>query len=319
MQTCLVTGATGFLGRYLVRQLSQSGVRVRVLLRHPAACSYWQEAIEGELTDKPAAYRAALEGVDTVFHLAAIAHRQADAALYQYINCDATLALAKQAELSGVKRFVFVSSTKAMVEPGAVRRDESWLAWPVDAYGYSKRLAEQRLFEEIRIPQLAVIRPSLMYGAGVKGNLQAMLRAIDKGYFPPLPETMAERSMVSAEDVCRALVHVSAHAGANRQALIATDGEAYTAYGIYQAMRQALDIPPSRWTMPLGLLQAAGHCGDRLRHFWPSFPLDSGAIERLTGPAAYSSQALRALGWEPSQDFYEVLPAMVQAYRESSV
>ncbi|HQQ63195.1 MAG TPA: NAD-dependent epimerase/dehydratase family protein [Pseudomonadales bacterium] len=317
MQTCLVTGAGGFLGRELVRQLSrETGFRIKLLVRGPWVGNETCECVTGSLSTQPDSYRHALQGVDTVFHLAAIAHTNADPDQYRLINCEATLALARQAEMSGVKRFVFVSSTKAAADPGALRRDESWSDWPADPYGYWKRRAEQQLLDGIAIPHLSIIRPCLMYGPGLKGNLYSMLHAIDKGYFPPVPETGAERSMVSVQDVAHALRMVAMHPEANRKVLIAADGEAYTAHKIYQAMRQALGKPPARWTLPMGLLKGMGHCGDLLQRLWPASPICTDTVERLMGPAAYSASALCNLGWGPACTFYEALPEIVGYYRE---
>jgi nucleoside-diphosphate-sugar epimerase len=272
----------------------------------------------GELTGRQDGYLDALQGVDTVFHLAAIAHMQSDDDSYRVINCEATIALARQAEAAGVKRFVFVSSTKAAADPGTVRRDETWSALPRDPYGYWKRMAEKQLLEDISIPHIAVIRPCLMYGSGVKGNLLAMLRAIDKGYFPPLADSGAERSMVSVHDVARSLMGAALLPEANRRILIAADGQTYTVGNLYRAMRQALGKPPVSWSLPVGFLKWAGSCGDLVRHIWPACPLTTDAVHRLIDPAAYSAQALRNLGWEPTRTFYDELPQIVNAYRDST-
>lgn len=320
MQTCLVTGASGFLGRQLVQQLLARGLNVRMLVREPdMAFDHRAQIVIGQLSVTPDSYSVALHGVDTVFHLAAVAHTQADPELYRRINCEATVALASQAAVTGVQRFVFVSSTKAVRDPGVCKRDESWTEWPTDPYGYWKRVAEDRLLEESGIPHISINRPCLMYGAGVKGNLYAMLRAIDKGYFPPLPlAACAERSMVSAEDVASALILQAELSEANRRILIAADGEAYTAGQIYRAMREALGKPPARLALPLMLLKAAGYGGDLLQRIWPGCSLNTDAVERLTGPAAFSAGALRSLGWVPGTTFYESLPEIVQCYKAAA-
>ncbi len=316
MRRCLVTGATGFLGKQLVKCLAAEGFFVRVLLRRPCVSNDWHECVQGELTERPENYRAAMDGMDTVFHLAGIAHSREEASRYQSINCEATLALARAAELAGVQRFVFVSSVKAVADPGSSRVDETFDTWPADPYGYWKRKAEQRLLDEIALPHLAILRPTLMYGPGVKGNLYRMLSAIDRGYFPPLPETGAVRSMVAAADVASALLLVAEAAAANRTVLIAADGEAYTAHLVYQAMRQALGYQPASRVVPVNLLRVLAAAGDGFSRCFASWPFNSEVLSRLTGPASYSADRLLALGWQPSTTLYRELPAMVAAYRQ---
>jgi UDP-glucose 4-epimerase len=320
---CLVTGATGFLGRSLVNLLRTQGYRVRILTRDAsAATGLWSDesvdVVVGQWGNNPNLYAYALENIDTVFHLAGLAHTDTSDDQFRLINCDASLALAQQAEKMGVNRFVYVSSTKAMADPLHGKRDESWTNWPTDPYGYWKRMAEKRLLEEINIPHLSVIRPCLIYGSGVKGNLLSMLQAIQKGYFPPLPATLAERSMVEVNDVARALLLLAFNTDANKKVFIAADGQAYTADGIYRAMRQALGLPMARWHVPLVCLRAMGVVGSGLSQLWPQCPINSNSINKLIAPAAYSAANLCNLGWQPTVTLYDVLPAMVETLREAA-
>ncbi|HIJ23843.1 MAG TPA: NAD-dependent epimerase/dehydratase family protein [Gammaproteobacteria bacterium] len=119
-----VTGATGFIGQRLVEKLKVQGERIKVLSRsqHPefetVVCDLQREVIPD----------GALEGVDTVFHLAGFAHDLRDASElegeYRKVNVDATVRLAELAVRAGVKRFVFVSSVKAV---SRVRLSLLWL------------------------------------------------------------------------------------------------------------------------------------------------------------------------------------------------
>lgn len=315
---CLVTGGRGFLGSRLLSLLQQEGHQVRVVLREPATLPGSPEVCFGSLgqSGRNFPYREALAGIDTVFHLAATAHTHAVASQYRS-DCDASLELARQAHLQGVRRFVFVSSTKAMADPGSIKRDESWVDWPTDSYGYWKRTAEQRLLDEIAVPHLAIVRPCLIYGVGVKGNLRKMINAVHRGYFPPLPETGGERSMVDVSDVARALLFTAVHNDANRNPLIVTDGHAYTAYGIYCDIRKALGLSPvPPFTIPLPVFKLSGLVGDMARNIWSGCPVSSEAIDRLTGAAAFSSERLCNLGWMAAKNFHDELPAIVKACLE---
>lgn len=311
---CLVTGATGFVGRALIKALLAKGLRVRAMTRQYGDAVPGCETVFAELAIEPEAYVSILQGVETVFHVAGLAHARCAAAVYEH-HSNATLALANCASSLGVNNFIYVSSTKAVADPGNKVSDENDQAWPLDAYGYWKRVTEQRLLKEIQIPHLSILRPCLIYGAGVKGNLQSMLKAIDRHYFPRLPEMGAERSMVSVTDVASALVLLAEHPEANRRVFIASDGQPYTAHRIYTAMRKALGYSRVTLSVPGVFLKAAGIIGDMVTLVWKTFPVNSAVISRLTGPAVFSAARLMALGWYPERTFEQELPLMVDTYR----
>ncbi len=300
---CLVTGAAGFIGTQLLYTLQKNDIPVRVLLRKSVSPTLSPDAVIGELGAENISYVALLNGIDTVFHLANTAHLQAIPDQYQS-DCEATIALARHAQQAGVQRFIFISSSKA---------DN---ASPKDPYGYWKKIAEQRLLDEIDIPHIVIIRPCLVYGAGVKGNLDKMIHAIHRGFFPALPNISAERSMVFVNDLVNAMLLAATHPDANRQQLIVADGEAYTAYSIYIAIRMGLGKGEPLWTMPRALLKIMGIIGDVLQYFWAGCPLSSDVIARLTESSAYSAEAIRQLGWQPTTTFYKELPDIISGCLE---
>jgi UDP-glucose 4-epimerase len=300
---CLVTGAAGFIGTHLLYALQKNNIPVRVLLRKSASPALSPDTVIGELGAEDISYAALLNGIDTVFHLANTAHMQAAPAQYQS-DCEATIALARHAQQAGVQRFIFISSAKA--------DDVS----PKDPYGYWKKIAEQRLLDDIDIPHIVIIRPCLVYGVGVKGNLDKMIRAIHSGFFPALPNISAKRSMVCVSDLVSAMLLAATHPDANRQQLIVADGEAYTAYSIYIAIRIALGKGEPQWSMPRGLLKIMGITGDILQYFWMGCPVSSEVIARLTESSAYSAETIRQLGWRPTTSFYKELPDIITACLE---
>lgn len=313
---CLVTGATGFVGRYLLSALTRQGITVRAIVRNPCDLGRGVDTRVAVLSAQGLTDVSVLEGVKTVFHLAGVAHTKAPEQAHKE-SAEASIALAKQAAAMGVERFVYVSTTKAMADPSDGCVDESQEAWPQEPYGVWKRTVEQFLLTESTLPFTTALRPCLIYGPGVRGNLFSLLRAIDKGLFPPLPETGAIRSMVSVQDVVNALVLMARSPDANRQVFIASDGIPYTACSIYRDMRLALGKGEARWCVPRLLLLLLGRLGDAASTVWAGCPLNSGAVHRLTGPAQYASHKLRALGWLPVTTFQEQVPAMVATYRQA--
>lgn len=311
MRCCLVTGADGFLGKSLVSMLLENQLFVRGLVRsEPAHVKTAIEIVGGELGSSNIAYNRLLNGIDTVFHLASAAHSGEDTA--QYIaDYEATLLLAREAERRGIQRFVFVSSTRAMSATGRKMRDETFMDWPNDSYGYWKRTTENKLLEEINIPHLAIVRPCLIYGAFVKGNLRMMIKAVESGYFPFLQSSGSIRSMVGVNDAAAAMLVAAIHPDANRQPLIVADGQPYTLREMHSKILAVLGKPTPKWSFPLWLLRGLGFIGDQLRVVWKRCPLTSDVVSKLVEPAEYSAEKIRALGWKPTTTFYNELPEVI--------
>lgn len=304
IRRCLVTGANGFLGGYLLEHLQQKHIFTRAVVRNDQnSAVQCDQIVVGKLSPE-ACCEPWLDDIDTVFYLAGTAHVSADAKQYE-ADCLAAVHLASLAVKLGVQRFVFVSTTKAA--------DSNVEA--MEPYGYWKRRTEEKL-SEMDIPHLAIVRPCLVYGAGVKGNVLKMIDAIEKGYFPPLPAMRAQRSMVFGGDVANALLLAAVHPDANRQPLIVADGELYTTNDLYAAIRKVLGRAPAKWHVPLSMLKTIGAVGDVVEKFGITSPVNSGAIARLTESAVYSSEKLKQLGWAPTTTFYRELPNMLLAIHQ---
>src|SRR5258708_25367346 len=116
-----LTGATGFIGQYLLREMPKRGYRIRALLRRPASMPMdVSSAVIGDLT-RPQNMSAALAGVDAVIHSAGLAHAMSGIPEddYRLLNTEATIRLARAAGRAGARRFVFLSSIRAQCGPAA--------------------------------------------------------------------------------------------------------------------------------------------------------------------------------------------------------
>jgi UDP-glucose 4-epimerase len=302
----LVTGATGFIGRRLVDRLRDEGWSVRALLRTPSTGS-WDDSVVVDLATG-AVPANAVRDVDAVFHLAGKAHAveavgESDADYA--VNVVGTTALLEAACAEGVEYFVFVSSVKA--------------ATPDSPYGWSKRRAEEAVLATRPGPgpRVCVVRPVLVYGPGNKGNLERMMNAIDRRRFPPLADPGNRRSMVHVLDLVDALLLCATSNAADGRTYVVTDGHGYSTRTLYVEMSRALGRPVPSWTVPLGVLRAAGRVGDVVgRLTGRRAPLDSTGVERLVESAEYDGEAVcRELGFRPVQDLRAALPEMVAAYR----
>jgi UDP-glucose 4-epimerase len=116
-----LTGATGFIGQHLLRDLPKRGYRVRALLRRPASLpTQTASAVIGDLA-RPQNMSAALEGVDAVIHSAGLSHGMTGVPEndYRVLNTEATIGFARAARRAGAKRFIFLSSIRAQCGPTA--------------------------------------------------------------------------------------------------------------------------------------------------------------------------------------------------------
>ncbi len=264
-----------------------------------------------------------MDGVDGVFHLANVAHRrlrgrQADA--YWRIDVDGTEALLQAAVKSGVGRFVYFSSVKAMGDPGEEAVDETWNLLPEDRDGLSKRAAEQRVLaagEESGM-HVCILRPTAVYGPGLdRGNLFRMLQALGRRRFPPIPEFGNRRSLVSLDDLVSAAWLAMDCPAANGRTYIVADGVEYSTRALYVAMCSALGIRVPSWCIPIGVLRLGAIVGDMLEYLSGCcMPFNSNAFLRLSGSACYRAERISVeLGWQPEQNFFEVLPEIVSGLR----
>lgn len=319
--TILVTGGSGFIGSRLCSAISETDSHLRMLVRRPVeGVNARQFVVDFEQNIIP---EEAFKGVDTIFHLAGFTHDLREISetehLYHAINVDATLHLAQLAVKNGVKQFVFVSSTKAggCAKQG-LRMNETDQSEPEGIYGQTKRTAELKLLEisaqsNMRV---SIIRPSLVYGEGVKGNLSAMLRAIDNGWFPPIPETHNRRSMIHVDDLVNILLLASKDKRASGEIFIATDGHDYSTRKIYEAICKAAGRKVPCWRLPDILFKLASKAGDLLKGRVP-FPFDSYKYQKLLGDECFSSKKLQTLlEFKSKYTLYDALSGMVFALRE---
>lgn len=297
-----LTGATGFIGRFLLEDLKRRGYRVRALLRHPdALVPEMDSAIIGDLA-RPANLAQALHGIDCIVHSAAIAHAMSGRPDddYRMVNTQATVALARAGAAAGVKRFVFLSSIRAQSGASAhgVLSEVSDPA-PTDAYGRSKLEAEQAL-AALGIDWVA-LRPVLVYGPGVKGNLAALFKLARLPLPLPFRGFQAKRSLLSVDNLAAAVDAVIRTEASPNRPLIAADAVPVSLAEIVAAYRRGMGrsaalfhIPPSVVGAGLSLLGKAD------------------LAKRLGGSLVVDATALRSHGWLPQADTLSGLAALAR-------
>ena len=297
----LITGATGFVGKALVQRLLADDESRRLVVAVRRSGQRWPEQVlpivTGDLhpsTD----WSIALEGVAVVVHSAARVHVMHDTeadplAAFRAVNVEGTLNLARQAAAAGVKRFVFVSSVKINGESTQLGRafTEVDLPNPQDAYGQSKHEAEQglRQLSADTGMKVAIIRPPLVYGPGVKANFASLMRAVQRGWPLPLGAVHNQRSLVALDNLVDFIVTCITHPQAANQTFLVSDGQDLSTTELVRGMAQAAGVPARLLPVPVWALQAGA-----------SLLGKGDAVQRLCGNLQVDiSKARNLLGWVP--------------------
>jgi nucleoside-diphosphate-sugar epimerase len=295
-----LTGATGFIGKYLLKELPKRGYRLRVLLRRPTALPEGcPSAVIGDLA-RPYNMAEALAGVDAVIHTAGIAGTMSGLPEddYRVFNTEATVGFAKAAERARVKRFVFLSSIRAQSGPTADGvLTEDCEPQPSDAYGKSKLAAEQGL-AETRL-DWAALRLALVYGPGVGGNMARLIKLARSPYPLPLAGLKAQHSLLALDNLVEAVDRVLAASEPLRRPVIVADPEPLSIGDIVAALRQGLGRRPALFYVPRPLLKAALRAagqGEACGPLFGSLVADVTALTRLNWrPPVATQQGLQSL------------------------
>lgn len=292
----LVTGASGFVGRHLCRELARRGHRVTAACRSvttPEIDGAVQKIIVGDIGSETD-WSQALEGQDAIIHLAARAHVMKETTtdpetLYHEVNVAGTRGLVEQAQKMGVGRLVFLSSIKVNGEQTSGQRyTEAMAPAPEDAYGRTKQLAEQVVAMAPGL-KTTVVRCPLVYGPGVKGNFLKLINACDRQWPLPVTAINNSRSLIFVGNLVDALAHCLERDGAIDQTFLVSDGADFSTPQLVRSLSQALGKPYRGLYFPVCLLKLAGRLTGK-----------SAAILRLSGSLQVDSRLIREkIGWLP--------------------
>jgi UDP-glucose 4-epimerase len=305
----LVTGASGFIGKRLVAALAKTGWQVRAAARDPSlVTSAGVEAARMPDLTHPADWSALLDGVTHVVHLAGIAHAPGilpDAA-YTRINAQAVGELA-QAARGKIERFAFMSSVRAQAGLSANHPiTEQDMPSPTDAYGRAKLEAEQ-LLAQSGVP-FTVLRPAVVYGKGVKGNIAALATLARTAMPLPFAGLTNRRSLLALDNLVSAVALVLEAEAARNETFLVADKEPISVADLVAAMREGLGRSPHLVKMPLGgvkrLLKTVGREAD-----W----------ERIAGDFVVDASKLMGIGWQPKVETRAGIARMMRAETGSAL
>jgi nucleoside-diphosphate-sugar epimerase len=303
----LVTGGTGFVGRRLCSHLVAGGASVTAMTRRfdtaatvclPAV--RWWEVPELAGAEFP---NDVFHDVDVVVHLAARVHiRDQDPltqAAFQRANVEATLRLAEQAQASGVRRFVFLSTVKVLGDSTPVGHPFGICSEPApeDEYAVSKADAERGLMKiaDQTGLEVVVIRAPLVYGAGVKGNFRSLMDWVRSGLPIPLAGIRNSRSLVALDNLVDLIEQCGTHPSAANQTFLVSDDEDISTPELIRHIADAMGRPSGLFSVPVPVLAGLARLAGR-----------SGEINRLTGNLQVDiTETRHHLGWRPSISLHE--------------
>lgn len=301
----LVTGSTGFTGGYLVRALVESGEPVRVIVRsaaRAAALPRGIEVIEADIGD-PAAVSSAVQGVGTIYHLAAAyreaAHREGG---YRQVNVEATRNLLEAAALHGVERFVHCSTVGVLGHIADPPADETTPYSPGDPYQRTKCEAEilALTYGRERGVPVSVARPTAIYGPGDE-RLLKMFRMIGNRTFVMLGKGDIYYHMVYVEDLVDGLRLLASHPAALGEVFILGGDRYYRLATITAMVAEYLGVPRPRLRFPAWPVQVAGSVCEKICvPLGIEPPIYRRRVDFFTKSRAFSiDKARRILGYRP--------------------
>lgn len=288
--TILVTGATGFIGRRLIERLVADGERVRAVHRQGAGLQHplveWRR-VEG-LDDAEELDRL-VSGIDTIIHLAGLAHQigkagEGRAQEFHHINAVITGKLALASVAAGVRRFVFLSSIAVMGTSSDAPLDASMPVNPQTDYGRSKLEGEAALVRALQgtATDWCILRPPVVYGPSNPGNMQRLLRLIDTGIPLPFGAIRNRRSFIFIDNLIDAIITVVKATGRIQDCFIVGDGTDLSTPALVRALAEASKRRVRLLSIPVAMLRALAWCADVVgKVTMRSLPFDSYSVDRL--------------------------------------
>ncbi|MBU2495192.1 MAG: SDR family oxidoreductase [Candidatus Omnitrophica bacterium] len=299
MPTVFITGATGFIGRAICAKMLENGWEVKGTFRKESAISVLPAGVEGVHLDSIESCNFCdqdFTGIDTVIHLAAHVHIMNDPVVdsvevFRKVNVLGTERLARMAAKAGVKRFIFISSVKVNGEGVLRPYTEKDIPEPQDAYGTSKREAEDSLAcisAETGL-QTVVLRLPLVYGPGVKANFKNLIKITGAGLPLPFKNISNRRSFIYLGNLMDVIITCVTHPLAVGETFLVSDGQDVSTPELIKIIACAMKKKVVLFFLHPIILKALCKIAGKTEE-----------MEKLTGTLLVDSSKIRnLLGWKP--------------------
>jgi UDP-N-acetyl-alpha-D-quinovosamine dehydrogenase len=311
----LITGANGFVGKTLAEDMTQAGWYVRGAVRRDSAVQELPPGVEPALVTTPlakSAWRESVHSMDVVIHLIGRTHHTADSGLhdidsYRQTNVDVTRGLYAASLESSPKRFIYVSSVKAVGEGGVgARYSEFTECQPQDAYGITKREAEIWLATKARESGLdtTILRPPMIYGPRVQANFLRLLDLVARGYPLPFGSLTNARSILYVKNLSAALLAVATNTKAITRTFFVADALPLSTKELTRSLAELMGKRPFLFPFPTNVLEWAGRITGH-----------GGEVAKLVTSLVVDTDPIRnEIGWTPPYTTHEGLAATTASY-----
>ena len=300
----LVTGASGFIGRPLVRALIRAGYTVRAATRRPVPFPNSVEVVIVPDFNNSFDWYPFLQGVDIIIHLAGLTHadsRDIAFGAYDQVNWITTLELARAAKDVDVDHFVYISSVRAQTGPSSKRIvDEEDEPRPTDHYGRSK-LAAELAIRSVNLP-FTILRPVAIYGPQSKGNIKRLFQLAASPMPLPFKGFSNQRSLLGCDNFINAILFVLNNKATIGEKFLIADATPLKLPELITMFRKAQGRKPGLIYVPSFFIRLALLLSGQ-RRLW----------ERVSEDLVVDTSKLESLGWRPTTETYEGLRSALAA------
>ncbi len=325
----LVTGGNGLIGSAIAERLARKGEKLRLQVRRRCAIGTLfpdllaNSSIEIVELDfalaREADYLRLVAGCESVIHTAGLVHKpQSSPELYEILNRQATASLAQAARDSSVGTFVFLSS---MAVYGAGPLESIAETAPLKAqgaYALSKAASEADLKSHPPCPRLIILRPSLVFGPGDRGNMISLIARIDSGRYFHIGGNRATKSLIFSLDAAAAVLACLEKVGEGCHTFNLSNRQATSVIALSDVIAGVLQRRTPLPSLPEALLRAGASIAEAF--LGRRSPLTCEQIDKLTTTTTCSVEALvAATGFEPASPLSEALKAEIDWARSAGI
>ncbi len=273
--TILITGSSGFVGGNLIPYLNQSFTISPLSLKENAVFS-----------DK-------IVNTESIIHLAGKAHDLKNIAQpeeYYQVNFELTKKLYDAFLQSDAKKFIFISSVKAVADQLDAPLTEDYFPNPQTHYGKSKLMAEEYIQRQ-PLPDgktYYILRPCMIHGPGNKGNLNLLYNFVSKRFPYPLAVFKNKRSFLSVENLCFIIKELLEREDIPSGVYNVSDDEALSTAEVVTLLAQSLNKSPLLLNIPESLIKGLAKIGDKIK-----LPLNTERLGKLTENYIVSNKKIK--------------------------